>query len=307
MPHRAISRKTAFCFLIYLVFAWGANWSITKAILEEVSPLWAAVFCMVPSCLLIWILCLATGRLSLPPRSDLPIVFSVGLLHMGAFTLLTRIGLLYLPAGRSVILAYTTPLWVLPAARIFLRERFTARSILGLLLGLGGMLVLFQPASFDWTERNIVVGHGLILLAALGWAICIVHMRGHRWTSTTLRLLPWQTLVASTVFLAAALAKEGIPDIRWSWKLVGLMTYTVVAATVIAYWVMNTVNRALPASVTSMALLGVPLVGLLISTILLKEPVDTALVMAGVMITTGVALGTWKGGRVQEPPPKPSP
>ena len=49
-------------------------------------------------------------------------ILSVGLLHMGAFAALVSLGLQHVPAGRSVVLAYTTPLWVIPAARLFLGE-----------------------------------------------------------------------------------------------------------------------------------------------------------------------------------------
>ena len=47
-------------------------------------------------------------------------MLSIALLHMVGFTLLGTIGLEIVPAGRSVVLAYTTPLWVVPGASLFL-------------------------------------------------------------------------------------------------------------------------------------------------------------------------------------------
>jgi drug/metabolite transporter (DMT)-like permease len=49
------------------------------------------------------------GELRLPHREDWPVVFGVGLLQMAAFMGLTNLGLQYVPAGRSAIIAYTTP------------------------------------------------------------------------------------------------------------------------------------------------------------------------------------------------------
>ena len=49
-------------------------------------------------------------------RRDIPIVLSVGLFQMTFFFVLTNMGLGYLPAGRSAVLAYTTALWLAPLA-----------------------------------------------------------------------------------------------------------------------------------------------------------------------------------------------
>jgi drug/metabolite transporter (DMT)-like permease len=61
-----------------------------------------------------------------PDRADLPVLFSLGLLQkMGFVTLVTLItlvtvGLQFLPAGQSAILAYTLPIWVVPALSVSL-------------------------------------------------------------------------------------------------------------------------------------------------------------------------------------------
>ncbi|MFN0299917.1 MAG: EamA family transporter [Burkholderiales bacterium] len=78
-----------------------------------------------------------------------------------------------------MVLAYTTPLWVMPAATLFLGERLTPRRVIGVALGLLGLAVLFNPFAFDWSDQSSVVGHGALLLAALCWAASIVHIRGH--------------------------------------------------------------------------------------------------------------------------------
>src|SRR3977135_2275458 len=52
------------------------------------------------------------GQLRLPSRRDIPIILSVGLFQLTFFFTLANIGLFYLPAGRSAVLAYTTALWL---------------------------------------------------------------------------------------------------------------------------------------------------------------------------------------------------
>ncbi|WP_209545774.1 DMT family transporter [Variovorax sp. 1615] len=292
MSSNASPRGTAVLLLAIVIAAWGVNWSVGKVVLEHVTPIWATTLRMVPACIVLWVVLPVSGRLAMPTRHDLPVILSVGLLHMVAFSVLAALGLQYLSAGRSVVLAYTTPLWVLPAARFFLGEAFTARRAAGLGLGVAGLLVLLQPAAVDWRDAGVVRGHGLILLAAACWAACIVYGRAHRWTTPPFQLLPWQMLLASSAQLLLALAIEGVPRIAWSMELVALLGYSNLIGTVLAYWAMNTVNRDLPASVTSMGLLGVPVVGLLAADLALGERPDGALLLATGLIVAGIAIGT---------------
>ena len=116
---------------------------------------------------------------------------------MVGFSVLMAIGLMVIPTGRSVVLAYTTPLWVTPGASLFLHERLTPRRAAGVVMGLLGLVVLFNPLAFDWSNRTAVLGNGALVLAALLWAASIVHIRGHHWRGTPFQLLPWETLLAA--------------------------------------------------------------------------------------------------------------
>ena len=96
----ALSRTSAILLLGIVIGAWGINWSVSKAVLEHLPPVWATALRMIPACIALWALCLATGKLVAPKRGDVPVILSVSLLHMVAFSLLANIGLQYLPAGR---------------------------------------------------------------------------------------------------------------------------------------------------------------------------------------------------------------
>ncbi len=302
MPVQAAVRQDlgarhASALLAFVVLAWGVNWTVNKALLGHVSPWWASASRSLLACVLLWAVCLARGLIVRPARADLPLILSVALLHMVAFSLLASLGLQHLPAGRSVVLAYTTPLWVLPAARLFLGEALGWRRVTALLAGLAALLVLLRPSAFDWHDPATLTGHGLILAAALCWAGCIVYGRAHRGTTTAFALLPWQILLATIVLTAVAWAIEGWPGLPAEAQFWGLLGYTSGIGTVLAYWAMNTVNRGLPASLTAMALLGVPLVGLLFASVMLNEPFELDLLLAALLIIAGVALAARPAAR----------
>jgi drug/metabolite transporter (DMT)-like permease len=208
------------------------------------------------------------------------------------FSVLSTWGLMRVPAGRSVVLAYTTPLWVIPGAWLFLGERLTPRRAAGVAIGLAGLVTLFNPLALDWTDGQIVLGHLAIVAAAMLWALSILHIRGHRWISTPFELLPWETMLATVILVPLAVLGAGSLHAEWTPRLVLLVLYAGIPGSALAYWAVAMASRDLPAVTTSLGLLATPVVSVIAATIFLGEPLTPSLVVAIVLILGGVALGT---------------
>jgi drug/metabolite transporter (DMT)-like permease len=283
--------------LVTVVLAWGLTWPVNKVLLATLPPLWMSALRSVLGAVALVMLSLALGALVVPRRADVPVLLSITLLHMVGFVVLTAVGLQLVPTGRSVVLAYTTPLWVAPGARLFLGERLTRRRILGVVIGLLGLLVLFNPLAFDWSDRRAVFGNLAILAAALLWAGSIVHVRGHRWQSTPFALLPWEMLLAALILVPLAYLVEPLPAVTWDARLTGLLLYTSLPGSALAYWAVATAGRLLPAVTTSLGLLATPVVSIAVATLWLGEAPTASLIVAVLLILGGVAIGA-TGDRV---------
>jgi drug/metabolite transporter (DMT)-like permease len=271
--------------------AWGLTWPVNKLILESLSPLWMMALRSAIATVALFGISIALGRLAWPPRADWPVLLSITLLHMIGFAVLAAWGLRLVPAGRSVVLAYTAPLWVIPGAVLFLHERLTLRRLTGVAIGLLGLLVLFNPLAFDWTSRDVLLGNAAIIAAAILWAASILHIRGHRWQSNPFDLVPWEMLLATAILTPAALA-SGAPTVEWNGRLVALLLYAGVPGTAVAYWATAVASRNLPAVTTALGLLTTPVFSVTVSTLWLGEPLTPSLVAAMVLVLGGVALGT---------------
>jgi drug/metabolite transporter (DMT)-like permease len=291
--------------LAVVVLAWGLTWPVNKVILASLTPIWAVAIRSVIGALALFALSLALGRLRVPPRSDVPVVLSLALLHMVGFGVLASVGLALVPTGRSVLLAYTTPLWVMPGAALFLGERLTARRAIGVLVGLAGLAVLFNPLAFDWRSRDALIGNGAALASALSWAASILHLRGHRWRSTPFDLLPWQSALAAVVVSAIALGVDGVPAVAWHGTLVAMLLYAGIPGTALAYWAMAMAGKTLPAVTTSLGLLVTPVVSVIVATLWLRESLTGTLIAAIALILGGVALGIDRDGGLRAPPKPP--
>lgn len=293
MTDHLLPRRVAFSLFAVVVLAWGLNWVVTKTLVQSVSPLWAAALRSAIATVTLFVVLLARGQLIVPRRGDLPVVFSVAVLHMGAFSVLACFALQIVPVGRSIVLGYTTPLWVAPAAWLLLRERVSARRLAGIALGLLGIAIMFNPLAFDWSNRSALIGNGLLLLGAVCWAANIVYVRSHTWVSSPFQLVFWQALLATLLMAALALAHDGVPrGIVWSDQLIGGFLFAGVVGTALAHWAMVLINRSLPATVTSLGLLATPVMGVAASALLLGEAISLSLLSAMAMILAGIAIGT---------------
>lgn len=293
----ALGAGRAFLLLGALVLIWGANWPIMKAGLSLVTPFWFAVARLLLGVATLFAVLALRGRLRLPPRADLSVVFSIGLLQMALFLALVNLALQIVPAGRSAVLAYTTPLWVAPGAVLILGERMTRGRLAGLALGLAGLVVLFNPLEFPWADGQAVLGNAMLVAAAMGWALSIILVRRHRWTVPALELIPWQMLVALLPLTLCAVALEGAPAVAWSWDLFWLLAYNGPLATGLCYVISMTLQLALPAVTVSLGFLAVPAFGVLASTLALGEPLPLSLLAGMALILAGLVAVTLPAGR----------
>lgn len=290
-----LSPRNACALFIIVVLAWGINWSVTKQLVLAVPPLWTSAIRSWIALAALAVILRANGKLIVPQLADIPVVLSVGLLHMTFFSVLVAAGLRYLPAGKGIVLGYTTPLWVALAAAAIGTETLTARKLAGAALGLLGLGVILNPASIDWTDTNVLLGAGMVILAAMCWAANIIYIRSHRWIASPLQLLLWQALVASAVLTTMALVVDGWPHIAWTQRLLLLFLQSGLVGVALAYWAMSMVNKSLPALTTSLGTTATPIVGIASAAIWLGEPVDLSLAVAAALIVGGIVLNTLAG------------
>jgi drug/metabolite transporter (DMT)-like permease len=292
-----LRRWAVYPLLALAIIALGINWPFITIGLREVSSLWLTAFRVVGSTLLVVAIAASRGRLQLPPVPDRPLVVIVGLLRLTAVTAMALLALQLVPPGRSSILIYTSSLWVVPIATLLLKERLTVYGAIGLAIGVTGLIVLLDPRRIDWMDTENLIGHGLLLGAAVITAYVVVRIRGHRWTASPLDLMPWQLMVACLPVLALALVFDGAPTFDWSTTTLLIVIYQATIATPFTFWGIQTVLRRAPAIPTNLALNAVPVVGVIAAAFLVGEELTIRSAVALVLLITGVWIGVGLGTR----------
>ena len=284
------TRRTAYLLLASLVVLWGANWPVMKLTLAVLPPLWFASLRLMLGAATLFGVLAATGGISLPARGDMLQLAVGGLVQLALYMGLCILGLQSMGAGRAAVLAYTTPLWVVPGALLFLGERLDGLKAAGLVLGIAGVLVLFNPIGFDWRNGELVRGNLLLMGAAFAWAAAILVIRGHPWRLTPLQLAPWQMLLGGIVLCVAALASEGPLRVEPTPATVLLMIYNGPICIGFCGWAATAITRSLPAVTSSLSFLAVPAFGIMAAALALHEPVDLTLIGGFALILGGMVL-----------------
>lgn len=276
--------------LALLVVIWAVSWPVIKIGVTTVSPIWYGClrYVIATGCLFAFVA--LRGELVFPSRSDWRLVAVSGVLQMGAYSALTGLALTRLPPGRASVLAFSTPLWVVPLAAWRLHERITRRALFGVGVGLVGVLVIAAPA-MQRVGSGQILPYAMLMGAAAAWAISIVFVRGHRFDATPLVLAPWQMLVAAVLLCPLAIAVEGGPPSIAARGMASL-AYVGPIATAFAYWAVVEVGRHFRAGTISMALLATPSLGLSISALTLGETVSVSLVAGVILVGAGIRLAT---------------
>lgn len=273
------------------VFLLGVNWPVMKVALHASAPLWLSTERLMVAGVLYAAVLAVQGQLIWPPRREWPIILTLGIFQSAMMITLVTVGVATVGAGRSAILAYTMPVWVIPGAVLLLREYPSRAQLVGLALGVVGILVLFNPLDFDWSDRTVVLGNAAVLCSALAWSFVLLRVRGHVWGVSPVQVMPIQTLLGGLLVLPFAIVFEGsTPRGNLSPGFLIPFAYVSVFATCVAFWLVVEAAHRLPAVRMSLGQLATPVIGVAASALWLGEMPSTGSVVGLALILLGVVV-----------------
>ncbi|MCQ4158402.1 DMT family transporter [Roseomonas sp. GC11] len=276
--------------LLIAVTLFGGAWPVTKAALADATPLWFAVSRTLLGALVSALGLAVVRRLAFPTRQDWPAVLGVGLLQLGGFFALSHLAVALVPAGRTAVLANVTIYWLVPMSVLLLGEAISAARWVAAGLGLAGVAALTGPWAVNWADPQILLGHGMLLLAALLWSCAIIVTRRYPPRTTMLENLPWCFLLGGLVLLPMAIVMEPQGGIGWSSWPHALLIGVLVAP--VGTWAVIEAGRRLPGAVSSVGFLLAPAIGVIVSTLWLGEPLGWDVIIGGVLIGASVVAAT---------------
>lgn len=267
--------------LIYLI--WGMNWVVMKTANTFFPPITFVAYRFLFGALVLlsvwfWL------HLPLPKKKYWPWIFLTGILQMGLNNIAAQTSMLTLGAGMVSVLNYSMPIFAAVMAHFLLGERLTWRKGAGIVLAIAGMAVLMDVhAGGDVTA--ICIG----LLSAVFWGLASIFVKLKLSDVNPISLTTWQMVCASLSLLAyTAIVPQG--EVIWNTESILCLIYNGVLASALAFFLWSWILQHIEVSKASVAVLAVPVVGVVGGILCLGEPMTLHIFFGMIMIMAGIYI-----------------
>ncbi|MBN1964697.1 MAG: DMT family transporter, partial [Anaerolineae bacterium] len=191
----------------------------------------------------------------------------------------------------SVVLVTTNPLWVALFAPLLLHERLPRRTLLGILIAMGGgVLISLTPDVSTAAQDNLALGSALSIAGAITVALYMIIGRRLR---AKLSLLPyiWLTYCSAAIVLLLMVALTGQSLLGYSALTYFWMLMTALGPQLIGHSSFNYALGHLPAAYVSLVVLAEPLGSTILAMLFLGEMPGLPQIAGAVLILCGVIYG----------------
>lgn len=285
--------------LLLVATIWGVSWPAGRIVALDTPPVLASWIRYIIACVLFLIYLKFSNNLTLPSSRQWKNIFLIGFCSTFLYQLFFMLGMARTAAGDASLMITLNPLFTAILASLFLKEAFTKRHSLGVVMGFSGVLILFLASPN--TNLNVAerwLGNAFIACSALSWASATVLMKNLMTDTETeegmspLHLTVWSS-VAGLVFLTPFLIGESIqqngihsPSTNAWYGIV----FLAILSTVFSYvWYADGVKK-IGAGKAALYVYLIPPFGILGGFVLLNEQLGLSLLASFIMIAGGVAI-----------------
>ncbi|MDB5511716.1 MAG: protein of unknown function transrane [Enterovirga sp.] len=275
--------------LAVTIAGWGLNWPIIKILLKDWPPLFGRGVAGTVAALLLAGLALWRGERVLVPARMLGRLALAGFTNVFAWMGFTTLALLWVSVAEAALLVYTMPLWVTVLEWPLRGRRPTGRRLGALALGFTGVAVLLGGQINASVSPGWAAGIALLLSAAILFAAGTVLLRPPAELSP-LTATAWQVGLACAPMIVLGLLFERDRIEPLSPEGAAAFAYMTLLPMGACYMTWFAALRRLPPATASLAMLLVPIIGIVSATLLLGEPLGLRECLAIALTMSGVAL-----------------
>lgn len=265
---------------IYLI--WGMNWVVMKTANTFFPPITFVAYRFLLGSIVLFLVWRYL-KLAPPPKKLLPWIILIGLLQMGLNNIAAQMSMLTLGAGMVAVLNYSMPVFAAIIASFVLGERLTFRKGLGIAIAVVGMAVLMNVSAGESDYQAVIVG----LFSALFWALASVLVKLKLSSVNAITLTTWQMIAAAIMLMIyITVFPQGAP--AWSLDAVLCLIYNGILASALAFFLWSYVLQRIEVSKAAVAVLAVPVVGVIGGILFLNEPLTLRIILGMAIIMLGI-------------------
>ena len=251
--------------LVALVLVWGYSWVAMKIGLRYAHPFDFAALRVGIGSLLLFAFVAVRGQ---PLRlASYRMAMVLGTVQVAGFVILSQFALVQAGPGKTSVLVFTMPFWMIVFARYFLHERMQGAQWIAVALAVVGLTLIVAP----W-ELTSLGGSLFAVSAGAVWAFAAVLSKKWPTRADLLLFTAWQ-LLFGTFWLALLAWLHPHPSVQWTTEFVLALAFSTVLATAMGWWLWTYVLAHSSAGMAGINSLGIPVVAVASSALQLGEDI----------------------------------
>lgn len=288
--HKKGTRAKALFALALVCFFWGTTWIASKEGVRHMPALQlASIRQLIAGTLYVGFF--LWKKAPLPRGKEWIPILVLSFLNFIMSNGLSTWGVKYISAGLGSIMGAIFPLWLVVIGLFISKEKLPQKAIIGLLLGFGGVCIIFYEHLQDFFIADFRFGIFLSLVATWTWAIATLYTKKQAASFNPYFSLGLQMVISGislTIFTSATGTAIPLSAVPWqSWSAIA---YLVVFGSLIAFICYLYALQNLPTEQASIYAYINPIVAVLCGWLIFHEKITIFIVVGGLVTLLGVYL-----------------
>ena len=282
IPYIALS---AICLI------WGTTYLVLRiAVLHFPPLLFVTIRQLIAGSLLVGFM-LLSGKAAWPDRAHLLRQAVAGFFMISLGNGLVAWAEVVIPSGVAAILCSLMPMVViLINLGVNEDERPTVAIVIGVLLGLGGIMMIFGEHLVEFAKVEYQLGILVIFVAVLSWAGGSVWLKRRGNDGNAFLNAGLQMFFGGIWLIPGALIFDDLGSVTWSAEAFYSMIYLVLIGSIVAYACYSYVLRKLPMTIVSLYAYVNPIVAVALGWIVLSEKLNLRIGIAILVTVAGIYI-----------------
>jgi drug/metabolite transporter (DMT)-like permease len=288
--HKKGTRTKAIFALALVCFLWGTTWIASKEGVRHMPPLQMAGLRQLLGGLCYVVFFLIKGA-RWPNLKEWQSIIVLSFLNFLLANGLSTWGLKYISSGLGAIMGAIFPLWLVVIGLFSVQSKMPGKAIIGLLLGFGGVCIIFYEHLQDFFNPDFRLGIFLSLIATWGWAFGTIYTKKHAANFNPYFSIGLQMAVSGIALTGFSYSfTDTIPVTSIPWQSWASIVYLVVFGSVISFIAYLYALQNLSTEQASLYAYINPMVAILLGWLIFAEKLTMFIAAGGLVALLGVYL-----------------
>jgi len=283
------SRNKAILFTILAGVLWGTSFPVIKVGLTYTDPFAFLFWRFLVSSLTLLIAMGFLRRLEFKVQ-DKKLLFFLGITNAIGY-LLQYVAMNYTSAAKAALFINLSAMWVALLSPKLLGESFSKKKVVGVLFGLLGIVFVSTNLDFSTLGQGQLIADFMLICSGIVWAVFMIYNKKFvmRSTSATFQSMTW-VLVLTLVTIVPFTVLAGSQFFELTISAWLAIFWTAIICWVLPYYLWLEGLKHLSASTSTVLLLSEIVVAVILSIVILREPVTLFSTIGAFFIVVAIAL-----------------